>query len=127
MMGNLRTYRSPWACLAVVAVLSNIIASAFCCAPVASRRAEIVDPVLGAIPLCTNALDGNGSNQPKGSKQHCPICLAAAHKAVGPGAFAVSFVTPSVADAYSSRTTAPAIDKDLKLGGLGSRAPPLHA
>ena len=126
-MDNLRAHRSLWGCLAVVALLGNVIASAFCCAPSSLRRAEVVDPVLGVIPLCTNALDGNGSNQPKGSKQHCPICLAAAHKAVGPGAFAVSFVTPPVADAYSSRTTAPAIDKDLKLGGLGSRAPPLHA
>jgi hypothetical protein len=126
-MNRLRAYRSPWACLAVVAVIGNIVASAFCCAPSPSRRAEIIDPVLGVIPLCTNALDGSGGNQPKGSKQHCPICPAAAHKAIGPGAFALSAATATVADTDSIRTTAPAIAKDLKLGGLGSRAPPLHA
>ena len=97
-MQSMRAYHSPWACLAVVAVLGNLIASAFCCAPSPSRRAEIIDPVLGVIPLCINALDGNGSNQPKGSKQHCPICLAAAHKGIGPGAFALSAATPTVAN-----------------------------
>ena len=126
-MQSLRAYRSPSACLAVVAVLGNIIASAFCCAPSPSRRAEIIDPVLGVIPLCTIVLDDNGSNQPKGPKQHCPICLAAAHKAIGPGAFALFGAAPTVADADLIKTTTSSIDTDLKLGGLGSRAPPLHA
>jgi hypothetical protein len=126
-MDNLRAYRSLWTCLAVVALLGHVVASAFCCAPSSSRRAEIVDPVLGVIPLCTNALDGNGSNQSKGSKQHCPICLAATQKAIGHGAFALSFAAPTFVNAHASRTTAPAIHNYLKLGGIGSRAPPLHA
>ena len=126
-MQSLRAYRSLWACLALVAVLGNVIASAFCCAPSPSRRTEIVDPVLGAIPLCTTALGDNGSSQPKGSKQHCPVCLAAAHKAIGRRRFALWFAAPQSRARAFDVGGAPATEKDLKLGGLGSRAPPLHA
>jgi hypothetical protein len=126
-MGNLRVNRSLWTCLALVALVGNVIASAFCCAPSSSRRTEIVDPVLGAIPLCTTAPGDNGSGQPKGSKQHCPVCLASADKAIGAPTVALWFGAPIGARVHSTWGAAPATEKDLKLGGLGSRAPPLHA
>ena len=126
-MGNLRVNRSLWTCLALVALVGNVVASAFCCAPSSSRRTEIIDPVLGAIPLCTTALGDNGGSQPKGSKQHCPVCLASAHKAIGSPAVALWFDAPIGARVHSTWVGAPATEKDLKLGGLGSRAPPLHA
>jgi hypothetical protein len=123
-MGNLRGYRSLWTCLALVALVGNVIASAFCCAPSSSRKTVIVDPILGAIPLCTSALGDNGK-LPKSSKQHCPVCLAAAHKAVGTSAIGLSFPAPVLAAVNPTRGDAPALEEHLKLGGLGSRAPPL--
>ena len=120
-------YRSLWTCLALVALAGNVIASAFCCAPSSSRRTEIIDPILGAIPLCTNVLgsaDGSGK-LPKGTKQHCPVCLAAC-KAIGPGTSALLFAAQSYAVATPARDDATPPAQYLKLGGLGSRAPPLH-
>jgi len=121
-------YRSFWTSLALVALVGNVIASAFCCAPSSSRRAEIIDPILGAIPLCTNVLgsaDGSGK-LPKGSRQHCPVCLAAACKAIGSGTSALLFAAQSYAVATPARDDATPPAQHLKLGGLGSRAPPLH-
>jgi DUF2946 family protein len=107
--------------------MGNVIASAFCCAPSSSRRTEIVDPILGAIPLCTNALSSaDGSDkQPKSSKQHCPVCLAAANKALVVTATELPFTPEALADASALRADVPAVGERLKVGGLGSRAPPL--
>jgi hypothetical protein len=108
--------------------MGNVIASAFCCAPSSSRRTEIVDPILGAIPLCTNALGSpDGGKQPKGSKQHCPVCLAAANKTLVASAAEMPLTTTTSARVSATRVDAPDIAEFLRLGGLGSRAPPLPA
>src|ERR1700730_15312806 len=100
-MGNLRGYRSLWTCLALIALVGNVIASAFCCAPSSSRKTVVVDPILGSIPLYTNALGSlDGSDkQPKSSKQHCPVCLAAANKALVVTATGLPFTPEVLADA----------------------------
>lgn len=128
-MGDLRRYHRVCASLAIIGLVANIIASVFCCAPSYSRKAEILDPILGAIPLCTSAFGNpdDSSKQPKGSKQQCPICLAAAHKAVVVGTFGPSFAALTRAEVNPTRIDSPAIGEELKVGGLGSRAPPLHA
>jgi hypothetical protein len=116
--------------VAIVALLGNVFASAFCCAPSFAKKAEIVDAVLGTLTFCSSS-GGNsddGTNQPPGSKApHCPVCLGLTHTAL--------LATPHVlALAIPDRVVARATDVDrhdlsapLKLGGLGSRAPPLSA
>ncbi len=128
-MANAHGYRSLATCFALVALISNVVASAFCCVPSVSRKTVVIDPILGAIPLCTNASGTSDSGKlPKSSKQHCPVCLAAAHHAaIGPGTFALSFATSTTADKNPTRPNAPTVQKHLNLGGLGSRAPPLPA
>jgi hypothetical protein len=109
--------------------VGNVIASAFCCAPALSRKTEIIDPVLGAIPLCASGLGtlDNSGKKPTGQKQHCPVCLAAANKALAASTFGLSLATPTLASASTVRADAPAIEERLRLGGIGSRAPPLPA
>lgn len=122
-------YRSLWSCFAVVALVGNVIASAFCCAPSYSRKTEIVDPILGAIPLCSSVLGtpDSGSKQPRGSKQHCPVCLAAASKALVASTVGLPVTTATLAELSPSRVDVSTIEGFLRLGGLGSRAPPLPA
>ena len=124
----MRGYRSVWSCVALAAVVCNALASAFCCTPSSSRK-TIVDPVLGGIPICTSALGtaDSGSKQSKGSKQHCPVCLAAANKALVSNAVAWPLDHSAFVTVGTARVDAPALAERLKLGGLGSRAPPLHA
>jgi hypothetical protein len=128
-MGRLRGSRTLWSGLALVALVGNVIASAFCCAPALSRKAEIIDPILGAIPLCTSglaALDKDGK-KPTGQKQHCPVCLAAANKALAASVLDLSLAAPGVVATSAIQSEPPAIEERLRLGGLGSRAPPLPA
>jgi Protein of unknown function (DUF2946) len=129
-MGQFRQRRTHWAFVAIVALLGNVFASAFCCAPSIAKKTEIVDAVLGTLTLCSSsgANSDDGTNQPPGSKTpHCPICLGLTHTAVL-GTPYVLALTPLV------RAFARAADVDrrgpgepLRLGGLGSRAPPLPA
>lgn len=113
-----------WACLGVVALLGNVIASAFCCAPSFARKSEIFDPVLGAIPLCSSDLGTSGGKQPKGSKHHCPVCLSAPSKALAAAPLALPLAAPTFLYASAAGRDVFAIEGVLRLGGLGSRAPP---
>jgi len=125
---TVREYRSVWSCVAAVALICNVIASAFCCAPSSPRKTVFVDPVLGAIPLCTSDLGGNsGGKNPRGSKHHCPVCLAAANKALNAPSIAVPIAPETFVVARATREDNSAIHHRLRLGGLGSRAPPPFA
>ena len=123
-----RGYRSVWSCVAVVALICNVIASAFCCAPSSARKTVFVDPTLGAIPLCTTDFAGNNDGKkPDGTKHHCPICLAAANKALTVPGITLPVAPKTFALATATRDEDPAIPHRLRLAGLGSRAPPLSA
>jgi len=121
-------YRSVWSSIAVVALICNVMASAFCCAPSSLRKTVFIDPVLGAIPLCTTDLGGNsGGKNPGSSKHHCPVCLAAANKALTAPSIALPIAPETFVVASATREDDRAIQQRLRLGGLGSRAPPLSA
>ena len=84
-MGQFRQRRTHWAWVAIVALLGNVFASAFCCAPSFAKRAEIVDAVLGTLTLCSSsgANSDDGTNQQPGSKApRCPVCLGLTHTAL---------------------------------------------
>ncbi len=123
---TVRGHRSVWSCIAVVALICNVMASAFCCAPSSLRKTVFIDPVLGAIPLCTTDLGGNGGGKDRGgAKQHCPICLGAANKALSAPSVALPTAPETFVVARATREDDRAIQPHLRLGGLGSRAPPL--
>ena len=129
-MGQFRQRRTHWAWVAIVALLGNVFASAFCCAPSFAKKAEIVDAVLGTLTLCSSsgANSDDGTNQQPGSKApHCPVCLGLTHTALLTTPYVLALAIPVPAVARTADIDRHAPSEPLKLGGLGSRAPPLPA
>jgi hypothetical protein len=129
-MGLFRQRRTHWAYVAIVALLGNVFASAFCCAPSFARKPEIVDAVLGTLTLCSSSGVNwdDGTNQPPGSKApHCPICLGLAQTALLVSAFVFALSIPNRILARAACIGRHDSYAPLKLGGVGSRAPPLPA
>jgi hypothetical protein len=128
-MGLFRQRRMHWAWVAIVALLGNVFASAFCCAPSFAKKTEIVDAVLGTLTLCSSGANSDeGNNQPPGSKTpHCPVCLGLTHTAVLTTPYVLALALPVPAAARAADMDRHDFSEPLKLGGLGSRAPPLPA
>ena len=129
-MGQFRQRRTHWAWVAIVALLGNVFASAFCCAPSFPKKAEIVDAVLGTLTLCSSsgANSDDDTNQPPGSKApHCPVCLGLTHTALLTTPYVLARAIPVPAVTSTSAVERHDFGTPLKLGGLGSRAPPLPA
>ena len=128
-MRQFRQRRTHWAWVAIVALLGNVFASAFCCAPSFAKKTEIVDAVLGTLTLCSDRDGGSAdSKQLPGSKTpHCPICLGLAQTALLVTAFVFPLWTPNRVLARAAYIDRHESHAPLKLGGLGSRAPPLPA
>jgi hypothetical protein len=127
-MGQFRSRQAQWACVAIVALLGNVFASAFCCAPSFARKTEIVDAVLGTLMLCSSSgvNSDDGTNQPPGSKApHCPVCLGLTHTALLATPYVLALTLPVPAVARAADVDRHDSSEPLKLGGLGSRAPPL--
>ena len=122
--------RRTWAWLAIVALFGNVFASAFCCAPSFAKKAELVDAVLGTLTLCSSSgtNSDDGTNQQPGSKApHCPVCLGLTHTALLTTPYVLALAIPVPAVARTADIDRDASSEPLKLGGLGSRAPPLPA
>jgi Protein of unknown function (DUF2946) len=129
-MGRFRQRRTHWAWVAIVALLGNVFASAFCCAPSFAKKAEIVDAVLGTLTLCSSsgANSDDGTNQQPGSKApHCPVCLGLTHTALLTTPYVLAPAIPVPAVTHTGAVDRHDPGAPLKLGGLGSRAPPLPA
>ena len=129
-MGQFRQRRTPWAWLAIVALLGNVFATAFCCAPSFAKKAEIVDRVLGTLTLCSSggANSDDGTDQQPGSKApHCPVCLGLTNTALLTTPYVLPLAIPVPPVARTADIDRHDPSEPLKLGGLGSRAPPLLA
>jgi Protein of unknown function (DUF2946) len=127
-MAGARRHKRILGWLAIIALLSNVLASS---SLVPSMAASLVDDVLGQLVICTadgaKTTPGHGGSGQHAPADHCPACVA-----VKQFVLAVALVLTAVAFSLSpaARPTrllrhSPAVH--LSLGGVGSRAPPLFA
>jgi len=115
--------------IAVIAVLSNVLAGALCHAP--ARAAGANDDIFGSHLFCTaggvHAQAPGGGEEPSGKSAHCTACTLLAGLALNVSlafaaiAFASAFILHPLR--FDLRTLA----DHLSLGGIRSRAPPLPA
>jgi len=123
-----RRYKRAWAWLAIIALLSNALAT-FSLAPLPG--AALVDDVLGPLVICTadgaKENPGHGGSGRHGPSDHCPACVT-----VKPFVLVVAVIPTSVDFPLSPasrpsrlQSRSPAIH--VSLGGIRSRAPPLFA
>ena len=119
--------------LGVVAVLGNLLASVLCMAP--AKALAPVDDLIGPLVLCTEhgaqtvpGSDVPGSregDQGDGKSSHCTACTLLAGLAL-----LVAFIFAAIA--FPARILLPVkssartLADHLSLGGIRSRAPPLH-
>jgi hypothetical protein len=129
-MGLVRRHQRVFAALAVLALVTNLVASAFCHVP--ARATLLVDDVLGVLTICATDSSGNvqhdGAPNPAGRTEGgCTSCtllkvfafaIALAFAAI---AFPIRIITPPVPRGV--RTLA----QHLRLGAIRSRAPPIPA
>jgi hypothetical protein len=127
-MGAIRRHRTLIAWIVMLAVFGNVVAGLFC---VTSANPDAIDdPILGASIICaahgeqTAPEDGTLPAPPTAP---CQICVTVAAFAL---VYALVAITLSLPLPVRSRLTVPpipALTLAIRLGGLGSRAPPLPA
>lgn len=120
-------HRRSLTLLTIVALVLTTLASGFVRAP--AQAAGYVDPVLGAVTLCTpgSGAADTGRVPPQHRADHCPFCTLLAPLAIAPSLACapVTFLDAAKAIAPSYSVAVPA--DSLHLGGVGSRAPPFAA
>ena len=127
-MGGLRRHKGALGWIAIIALLSNVLAAS---SLVSSMATVPVDDVLGPLVICTadgaKQAPGHGGSGRHAPSDHCPACVT-----VKPFVLAVVLILTGIDFPLSpaSRPTrlqsrSPAVH--LSLGGIRSRAPPLFA
>ncbi len=122
------------AALAVLALIANVAASAFCHAPARTAAPGLVDDVLGVLSICTTDSSGNiqhgGTPEPAGKPEGsgCTVCtlLKAFAFAIALAFAAIVFPVRIIA-ALAPRRPVRTLAEHLRLGAIRSRAPPLPA
>ena len=129
-MGRLRRHKHGLGWLAIVALVGNVLAGAFCHTP--AKALALADELLGPLVICTSegaktVPHGGDAPKPHPQSNHCAVCTVLAGLAT---AIALAFATV----AFELRTLSrPAqaglrtLADHLSLGGIRSRAPPLSA
>lgn len=116
-------------CIAVIAILGNVVASALGHAP--ARGTAGPDDMFGAHLMCTGGAAQTeapgGGQAPDGKPAHCTLCtlLAGPMLAVAPVFGAIAF--PSAYIFPPLRFDLTTLAEHLNLGCIRSRAPPLPA
>jgi hypothetical protein len=134
-VGRLRTHKLVFASLAIVALLSNLVAAIFCCTTALRTANADPDKLLGLLVICSEHTvaapsDGkaNDSDQPASSTvTHCPLCPGASPAVILFALAAVFALIPRPANRRLAFELTPTLADELRRTGLRSRAPPLHA
>jgi hypothetical protein len=127
-MVGVRRHRRVLSWIAIVALLSNVLAAG---SLVPSMAASLVDDVLGPFVICTadgaKTAPGNGGSGRHAPSDHCPACLTVKQfvLAVALALTAIAFPLPLVARPVRLQSRSPAVH--VSLGAVRSRAPPLFA
>jgi len=127
-MVGVRRHKRVLSWIAIIALLSNVLAAA---SLVPSMAASPVDDVLGPLVICTadgaKTAPGNGGSGKHTASDHCPDCVT-----VKPFVLAIALVLTPVVFPLSPaarparlQSRSPAVH--VSLGGVQSRAPPLFA
>ena len=123
-----RRHKRAWAWLAIIALLSNALATL---SPAPLPGASLVDDVLGPLVICT--ADGAKENPDHGGSgrhapsDHCPACVPVKPLVLAVAVILTGFDFPPSPPSRPARlqSRSPAIH--VSLGGVRSRAPPLFA
>jgi amino acid transporter len=127
-MAGARRHKRILGWLAIIALLSNVLASP---SLVPSMAASFVDDVLGQLVICTadgaKTTPGHGGSGGHAPANHCPACVTVAQFVL-----AVAIILTAIAFALSpaarpTRLQLPSPAVHVSLGGVRSRAPPLFA
>jgi hypothetical protein len=130
-MGKIRRHRTLIGWIAIVALLSNVVAGLFCSAPSKAGPFDYPQDLLGAMVICTEhgvqmlaSGDGEGGKAPG---KPCQLCLAAAAIALLLVFVALGSLLPLPPSRRNAFEFVPTFAGGLRRAGLGSRAPPLPA
>jgi hypothetical protein len=130
-MGGLRRHRTLIGWIAVVALLGNVVAGAFCSMPAKAGPLDYPPDLAGAFVICSE--HGSqmpapaGDDEPTAPGKLCPLCLAAAAAALVLAFAFLSSLLPLPTNGVIAFDFTPALRDALRRAGLGSRAPPLFA
>ena len=129
-MTLLRRRRRVWSSLAVVLLFCSAMASVMTRVPSSAAKSQIIDSVLGAIEFCHYESDSTaGGSSPPGLPKapHCPACLLIGAMALIGLAVLTALPTdvrPGLRVCIARLLTLPS---PIRVGGVGSRAPPIMA
>ena len=125
-MVGVRRHKRVLGWIAIVALVSNVLAAGLLAPSIA---ASPVDDLLGPLVICTadgaKMVPGNGGSRRHNPSDHCPDCVT-----VKPFAFAAALADTAIAFPLQPAarlvrlpSRSPAVH--VSLGGIRSRAPPL--
>ena len=129
-MGCLRRQKRLLGWFAAVALLGNVLATAFLAHTTAALT--ILDDVLGPIALCTadgakTAPAGVPGPADKAPADRCPACMTTAQLALAIAIIAAVFAFPFLRTGGPAPPWQSPLALRLRLGGISPRAPPLFA
>jgi hypothetical protein len=120
-------HRRSLTLLTLVALVLTTLANGVVRAP--AQAAGYVDPVLGAVTLCTpgSGAAGTGRVPPQHLAEHCPLCTLLAPLAIAPPLSSAPLTFNDAVEAPPPSHPVVLPTHRLHLGGIGSRAPPFPA
>lgn len=129
-MTLLRRRKRLWSSLAIALLFCSAMASVMTRMPSSVAKSQIIDSVLGAIEFCHYESDPNaGDPLPPGLPKapHCPACLLIGAMAL----IGLAVLTALPIDAGPGPRVRIArqlpLPSPIRVGGVGSRAPPIMA
>ncbi len=133
-MGELRRHKALLGWVATVALIGNIIASAFCCSPSQSADSPMFGGAFGKVVICTAdgvktfLPDGTGDHDiPGTSKAHCTLCVLAAGFALIFAAALLGLLTQLIGKSQPWPPRNRLTFEDINPSGPTSRGPPAFA
>lgn len=125
-MGAIRRYRGVAAWLAIVALVGNVLAAAFCHPPAKQAPLDYPADLLGAFVICSGAHEAADDKAPHAPPKPCQICITVAALNLVIALAVIAFMFPAAAARWSAVACTAIVADLLRRAGL-SRAPPLPA
>jgi hypothetical protein len=125
-MGAVRRHSRLVAWFAIVALLGNVLAAAFCHPSAKEAPLNYPADLLGAFVICSGT-HGSSDDKTPDSPQPCQICItvAALNFVIAFAVLAILF--PAASARWSAASYTATFADLLRRSGLHSRAPPLPA
>ena len=125
-MTLVRRRKRLWSSLAIALLFCSAMASVMTRMPSSVAKSQIIDSVLGAIEFCHYESDSTAGG-PSPKAPHCPACLLIGAMAL----IGLAVLTALPIDARPGLRVRIArllpLPSPIRVGGVGSRAPPIMA